>query len=228
MKDVRQASVGARLKKEAGSGACMSGMVGPSWRCRCVRGLRLLEWFGPMDDAARGAPTLLADLAPAVDGLTHVPSVEGLTLERLVIERGLAPPETLTRARLVQSESGEPLDAVLTRLGLVSEQALASAIAEAAGMRIASIADFPAEPVAADRLSPNFLRDIRALPIRLTEGTVEVAFVDPLRPFDRQPRAIRWPCCASRNPSDPVRLNQTAPRPGANPSPRARPHPEYP
>jgi general secretion pathway protein E len=145
-----------------------------------------------MDDAARGAPTLLADLAPAVDGLTHAPSVEGLTLERLVIERGLAPPETLTRARLVQSESGEPLDAVLTRLGLVSEQALASAIAEAAGMRIASTADFPAEPVAADRLSPNFLRDIRALPIRLTEGAVEVAFVDPLRPFDRHALAFAF------------------------------------
>ncbi len=108
-----------------------------------------------------------------------------LTLDRLVIERGLAPAETLARAALVQAETGEPLDTVLTRLGLVSEQALAKAIAEAAGLRIATAADFPAEPLAADRLSPRFLRDIRALPLRETEVAVEVAFVDPLRAFDR-------------------------------------------
>ncbi len=138
-----------------------------------------------MDDAARGAPPLSDDVAPEAVSLASRPAIDGLTLEQLVIERGLAPSETLARARLVQSESGEPLDAVLTRLGLVSEQALASAISEATGMRLASVPDFPPEPVAADRLSASFLRDARALPIRLTDGAVEVAFVDPLRPFDR-------------------------------------------
>jgi general secretion pathway protein E len=113
-----------------------------------------------------------------------------LTLERLVVERGLAPAETLARAVLVQAETGEPLDAVLTRLGLVSERALARAIAEAAGLRIAEAADFPAEPVAAERLSARFLRDIRAAPLRETEAAVEVAFVDPLRLFDRQALAF--------------------------------------
>ena len=39
------------------------------------------------------------------------------SLDQLVIDRGLAPAETLARARLVQSETGERLDAVLTRLG---------------------------------------------------------------------------------------------------------------
>lgn len=80
----------------------------------------------------------------------------GLTLDRLVVERGLAPAETLARASLVQAETGEPLDTVLTRLGLVSEKALAAAIAEAAGLRIAQASDFPAEPIASERLSSRF------------------------------------------------------------------------
>jgi general secretion pathway protein E len=63
---------------------------------------------------------------------------------------------------------------------MVSEQALARAIAQAAGLRIATAADFPAEPLAADRLSARFLRDVRALPLRETGTAVEVAFVDPL------------------------------------------------
>ncbi|MEP6966953.1 MAG: ATPase, T2SS/T4P/T4SS family [Pseudomonadota bacterium] len=113
-----------------------------------------------------------------------------LSLHRLVLERGLAPAETLARAELVQGETGEPLDTVLTRLGLVSERALAEAIAQAAGLRIAAPADFPAEPVAPDRLSPRFLRDARALPLRETQAGVEVAFVDPLTPFGREALAF--------------------------------------
>ena len=108
------------------------------------------------------------------------PSAQGFTLARLVLERGLAPAETVARARLVQSETGEPFDTVLTRLGMVSEQALARAIAEAVGLRIATAADFPAEPLAAERLSARFLRDARAVPLRETPTAVEVAFVDPL------------------------------------------------
>jgi general secretion pathway protein E len=126
---------------------------------------------------------LADDLKASVSPLNTSPAplfASGFTLDRLVLERGLAPAETVARARLVQSETGEPFDTVLTRLGMVSEQALARAIAEAAGLRIATAADFPAEPLAADRLSARFLRDVRAVPLRETGKAVEVAFVDPL------------------------------------------------
>jgi general secretion pathway protein E len=113
-----------------------------------------------------------------------------LTLDRLVLERELAPAETLARAALVQAETGEPFDRVLTRLGLLSEDALARAVAEATGFRIATADDFPAEPVASDRLSPRFLREARAVPLRETAAAVEVAFVDPLRDSDRQALAF--------------------------------------
>ena len=114
--------------------------------------------------------------------MTIVPDAS-LSLGQLVLDRGLAPAETLARAQLVQGETGERLDSVLTRLGLVSEQALAQAIAEAAGLRVASRDDYPDEPIAADRLSARFLHDAKAVPLRLTEAGVEVAFVDPFDPY---------------------------------------------
>jgi general secretion pathway protein E len=127
----------------------------------------------------RGAAPVSADRA-ATRGATPGPAESAVRLDRLVVDRNLVSPETLLRARLVQSETGEPLDTVLTRLGLVSEQALANAIAAASGLRLASGADFPAEPVCGDRLSPRFLREARAVPLRETDSSVEVAFANPL------------------------------------------------
>ena len=132
-----------------------------------------------------GAAPVLVDLAPARRSDSAPPA-----LDRLVLERGLVSAETLSRAQLVQSETGEPLDAVLTRLGLVSEQALAGALAAAAGLRIAAAADFPAEPVAGGRLSARFMREARAIPLRETEAGFEVAFVNPLAMEVRQALAF--------------------------------------
>ncbi|HEV2365177.1 MAG TPA: ATPase, T2SS/T4P/T4SS family [Caulobacteraceae bacterium] len=108
-----------------------------------------------------------------------------LSLKDIVLEKRLAPAETVARAELIQGETGEPFDAVLTRLGLVSEGALAGAIAEATGFRLAGAADFPAEPLAADRLSPDFLRQVRCLVLADGPERAEVAFVDPLEAYAR-------------------------------------------
>jgi general secretion pathway protein E len=109
-----------------------------------------------------------------------------MKLEQLVLERGLVAPETLGRARLVQTETGERLDSVLTRLGMVAEQALANAIADETGLPIAAAGDFPAEPILADAISVRFLRDVKAVPIAESDGTVDVALIDPLDPYPLQ------------------------------------------
>ncbi|MDH4384511.1 MAG: type II secretion system ATPase GspE [Caulobacter sp.] len=83
----------------------------------------------------------------------------------------------------MQDETGDPLAAVLSRLGLVADSDLATAIAGASGLTIAEPSEFPAAPVCADRLSPRFLRDARALPLADSADGVEVAFVNPLDPF---------------------------------------------
>jgi general secretion pathway protein E len=106
-----------------------------------------------------------------------------MQLEQLVLERGLVAPETFSRARLVQEETGERLDAVLTRLGLIAEQTLASTIADAAGLPVATAEDFPQEPVASERISARFLRDVRAVPLAETETELKVALIDPLDPY---------------------------------------------
>jgi general secretion pathway protein E len=109
-----------------------------------------------------------------------------MKLEQLVLERGLVAPETLARARLVQAETGERLDSVLTRLGMIAEQALAGAIAAETGLPIAASDDFPQEPVLAGAISPRFLRDIKAIPLAEADGMVDVALIDPLDPYPIQ------------------------------------------
>src|ERR1700749_3587045 len=105
-----------------------------------------------------------------------------MRLEQLVLDRGLVAPETLARARLVQAETGERLDSVLTRLGMVAEQALAGALAKETGLPIAVSADFPAERILGDALSARFLRDVKAVPIAESEEAVDIALIDPLDP----------------------------------------------
>jgi general secretion pathway protein E len=116
-----------------------------------------------------------AAAAPAPDGLPD-----------LVQARGLVSAETLARARAVHAETGERFDAVLTRLGLVSEQALAEAISQATGLPIAGPADYPNAPLAADRVSPRFLREFKAVLLRETPSGFDAALVDPLDPYPVQ------------------------------------------
>jgi general secretion pathway protein E len=119
------------------------------------------------------APTnTLEPLAPGLIGL-----------EALVESRGLVPAQTLARARVVQTETGERFHSVLTRLGLVSEQALAQLIAEASGLPIAVAADYPAQALAQDRVSERFLREFKAVLLRETDAGFDVALVDPLDPY---------------------------------------------
>ena len=109
--------------------------------------------------------------------------MSGSTLDTLVLDRRLVSPETLARARLVQTQTGERIDSVLTRLGFVSEQALADAIAGATGLAVASIGDYPHVPVPGAAVSARFLRDAKALPIGESADAVAVALVDPLDPY---------------------------------------------
>jgi general secretion pathway protein E len=120
--------------------------------------------------------------------LEPAPPLGRTNLEALVESRGLVAAETLARARVVQAETGERFDSVLTRLGLVSEQALAQLIAEAAGLPIAAAGDYPALPLAAERVSERFLREFKAVLLRESEQGFDIALVDPLDPYP--PRAL--------------------------------------
>lgn len=110
-------------------------------------------------------------------------SIEKDSFQEFIVNSGLVTAEALSRARAVQGESGDRLDAVLTRLGLVSERALADALARATGLPQAGADDFPAAPIGGDQVSPRFLREISAVPIRMDDGALRVALVDPLNGY---------------------------------------------
>lgn len=108
----------------------------------------------------------------------------GVTSIAAVLEdRALLSREALSRARLVQQESGERIESVVTRLGLMSEQSLCEHLSDASGMPMAP-AELLREPVALDQpIAAEFLSDIRAVPIMFEDERVCVAVVDPFDPF---------------------------------------------
>ncbi|WP_298167204.1 GspE/PulE family protein [Novosphingobium sp.] len=98
-------------------------------------------------------------------------------------DRALLSREALSRARLVQQESGERIESVVTRLGLMSEQSLCEHLSDASGMPMAP-AELLREPVTLEQpITAEFLRDIRAVPIAVDDERVCVAVGDPFDPF---------------------------------------------
>src|SRR5262245_2194638 len=70
-------------------------------------------------------------------------SAPEVSLGRLLVAAGKLTPAALDRAERLHAESGERLDGILTKLGLVSEQDLAATLAAELGLPLLSAADFP-------------------------------------------------------------------------------------
>jgi general secretion pathway protein E len=126
------------------------------------------------DVAVEGQP--VGESAPLT--ISRIDSVEAMFEARPLIPR-----EALVRARLVQQESGERLEAVATRLGLISEQALAEEMARVSGIALAGQAELIETPVLPEPLSSAFLHDLHAVPIALSEERVRVAVGNPFEAF---------------------------------------------
>jgi general secretion pathway protein E len=90
----------------------------------------------------------------------------------------------IERARLVARDTGQRLDTVMLRLGLVGERQLAEAAAALIGSVVVPAERYPAAlPDCAALLTPRFLRASRALPIGETDSEVTVALADALDAF---------------------------------------------
>jgi general secretion pathway protein E len=101
-------------------------------------------------------------------------------IEAVLAERGMISSAALERARRLEAESGERLDRIAAKLGLVSERDMAAAYAALIGAPLITGEDFPAAPVAGDRISPAFLKRSRMIPVAETEAALIVAMADPL------------------------------------------------
>jgi general secretion pathway protein E len=91
--------------------------------------------------------------------------------------------EALARARMAEQETGERFDVVVTRLGLISEDAFAMEMAKASGLERIVLSDFPQTAVARGQISPAFLRDNSVLPLSMDDHSVIVAVVNPFDAF---------------------------------------------
>lgn len=106
-------------------------------------------------------------------------------LERLISAQ-LITQEAIGRARVLSDRTGQPMEQVLNQLGLLSDDDLAAAYADVTGL---SVWDAASDPSALDigsiGVGQEFLRKVKALPIRLDGETLICAVCDP---FDEEMR----------------------------------------
>ena len=86
----------------------------------------------------------------------------------------------LSRGQRLASETGERLNVVLTKLGLIPDRAMADALAEVLGNSVVQPAEYPIEPVLRDSVSLKFLKEARLLPMADTDQGLVLAMADPL------------------------------------------------
>jgi general secretion pathway protein E len=86
----------------------------------------------------------------------------------------------LERATSAARKTGERLDRVLTKLGLVSESNLAAALSKFLCLEVARPGELPLERLLPDLIEADFVRRNRVLPLALEGGTLSVGVTDPL------------------------------------------------
>jgi general secretion pathway protein E len=85
----------------------------------------------------------------------------------------------LERAVSAARKTGERLDRVLTKLGLVPEATLAAALSNFLGLALARPTDVPLERILPDLIEGDFARRNRILPLAVEAGTLSVGVTDP-------------------------------------------------
>jgi general secretion pathway protein E len=96
----------------------------------------------------------------------------------------------LERAASAAQKTGDRLDRVLTKLGLVAETDLVAALSAFLSLRLVGSNDLPMEPVLPELFEPDFVRRNRVLPLGIASGVLSVGVTDP---FNQEPvRAVAF------------------------------------
>jgi general secretion pathway protein E len=101
------------------------------------------------------------------------------TLEGFLLERGFVTAAELAKARHVSEETGERLVPTIRRLGLLTGQDLARAVAAYYKVPTVRESDWPKGAVLGDVLSPRYLREHKVLPLAADERYLVLAVADP-------------------------------------------------
>jgi len=99
--------------------------------------------------------------------------------ERLV-QQGLVSQQQISQALEVQKRTGGFLGQTLVDLGFVTAQGVAKFLASEFGVPYVDLLAAPPDPEVVKLVQEQHVRQLRAIPLRLTAGFLEVAMVDPL------------------------------------------------
>ncbi len=102
------------------------------------------------------------------------------SLGELLVERGRLSQENLNRASNLCERSGERLEAILVKLGMVSERDLAEALAAYYELPLVKPDDYPSiPPLDVEQVSLRFLKEHQLLPLSEDGGRLELAVANP-------------------------------------------------
>jgi general secretion pathway protein E len=97
-----------------------------------------------------------------------------------IVAENIVEPMVLERASSASRKTGERLDRVLTKLGLVSETNLTVALSRFLSLELVRPSDVPIEPILPDIIEVDFVRRNRVLPLAIGDGLLSVGVTDPL------------------------------------------------
>ena len=101
-------------------------------------------------------------------------------LGEVLTKSGKLDPERLERALRLQEENGEPLAALLVQLGFVAERDIANALASQLGVSVVKPDEYPDVPILQDGVTPEFLKQSKAIPLEVEGNKLTVAMENPL------------------------------------------------
>ncbi len=102
-----------------------------------------------------------------------------MRLGEILIARGKLDAAGVERALRLQQDSGERLGTLLVTLGLCAQRDVCEALAVQLDLPLLDTAGYPEFPILEERISPRFLREARALPVREDEHELALAMADP-------------------------------------------------
>ena len=110
---------------------------------------------------------------------------DGTRLGELLVRNQLVSRTELVEALLQQTGKGKRLGVLLVELGAVTDRDLARALAEHLGLAMADLRTDSPDPVAVAMLPEQVARELTAVPLRVTDGVLEIVVGDPTAEAER-------------------------------------------
>ncbi|MFT5768021.1 MAG: general secretion pathway protein E, partial [Halioglobus sp.] len=101
----------------------------------------------------------------------------------LLVEQEKLSERDVERTLLAQSEMGGMFGQVLIKLGLVSEQDVATALSQQLGIALLPASEFPESPIHIEGIAQDFLTNNGVVPVEVTDSSVKFVAVVPQDDF---------------------------------------------